>query len=70
MSAFIVVPKVNGGGRSVSYEIIDTAASDKGRHRLGFIDDEHLAQSVACVLNGAEKVFRTHLAALDSDSPF
>lgn len=70
MAAFVVVPKMHSGGRQTSYEIIDTDPSKPYRARLGFIDDEHQAQALVGLLNGAEQVYRKSLAALDAGEPF
>lgn len=68
MAAFIVVPKHHA--RDTSWEIIDTAAADGRRMRLGHLGDQHQANALATVLNGADKVYRAELARLDEDSPF
>lgn len=62
MNAFIVVPKMHQGGRSRSYEIIDTGADRPHRARFGFLDDEVQAHALAAVLNGAEPVYRAEIA--------
>ena len=68
MAAFIVVPKKQQGGRSCSYEVIDTVG-DPMRMRCGQFDDEHQAEAMAGVLNGAERVYRLGLEALDAPPP-
>lgn len=70
MAAFIVVPKIHQGGRSRSFEIIDTEPDRPHRARFGFIDDEVQAAALASVLNGAEAVYRAEVAKSQNLEPF
>ena len=69
MGPFIVVPKIHNG-RHTSYEIIDTKPASKHQARFGYIDDEHQAEALALVLNGAEAVYRAEIADLAKREAF
>jgi len=68
MPRFIVVPKLHG--RATTYEVIDTDAGKPYRFRLGHLDCEHTAETVAEILNEHRSDYTAKLAAKDQAAAF
>lgn len=66
---WLVVPKKHQGGRTMTFELIDTDGNGAAM-RCGLFDDEHQAQAFAAVLAGADPVYRAELKRLDAANPF